>query len=104
MPPESTESFKLDVDRVEDYLRQTPALIERRRAWTANLVAILLVVGLLISLPLYMIALMVKPDAGVPLASVFEKWYAVVSPLAGAAIGAYYAGRSESEQGRRQRR
>ena len=57
------ERFELDVDPVESFLRQTPAVIERGRAWTANLVAILLVLSLLLSLPLYMIALLLRPDA-----------------------------------------
>ncbi|MCI0743220.1 MAG: hypothetical protein L0Y72_29690 [Gemmataceae bacterium] len=103
MPGENGESFELDLDRVESYLSQTPAVIERGRARTANLVALLLITGLLISLPLYMAAILVNPDASQVLASVFDKWYAIVSPLAGAAIGAYYATRAEPEQKRRRR-
>src|SRR5437762_376719 len=103
MPVDSAE-FKLDLDPVEGFLSQTPAVIERGRARTANLVAILLVIGLLISLPLYMVALLCKPDAAQSLTAVFDKWYAVVSPLAGAALGAYYATRADPEQRSRRRR
>jgi hypothetical protein len=104
MAGESNETFKLDVDHVESYFRQTSAVIDRGRAWTANLVAILLVAGLLLSLPLYILALLVKPEAATQLAVVFERWYAVVSPLAGAAIGVYFVTRGETEQGRRRKR
>jgi hypothetical protein len=103
MPGDNGESFELDVDKVEGYLTQTPAFIERGRARTANLVALLMVIGLLVSLPLYLLAVFLKPDAASALASVFDKWYSIVSPLAGAAIGAYYATRSEPEQKRRRR-
>jgi hypothetical protein len=101
MPGENGESFELDLDLVEGFLSRTPAVIERGRARTANLVAILLVSGLLTSLPLYMIAVLCNPQAAQSLASVFDKWYAIVSPLAGAAIGAYYAARVQPEQKRR---
>jgi hypothetical protein len=104
MPEPASESFELDVERVQSFLRQTPAVIERDRARTANLVALLLVSGVLISLPVYMIALLVRPDAAASLATVFERWYAIVSPLAGAALGAYYTARAESNQGGRSRR
>jgi hypothetical protein len=103
MPLENAESFKLDLDRVDAYLNQTPALIERAKARTANLVSVLLVCGLVGSLPLYITALLAKPDSAQMLASVFEKWYSVVSPLAGAAIGAYFATRVEPDQRKRRR-
>ena len=62
MSAENCDTFELDVDRVEGYLTQTPAFIERGRAWTANLVTVLLVSGLLGSLPLYLIAVMLNQN------------------------------------------
>jgi len=95
-PPD--EAFGLDIDPIDAYLRETPAVIERQRASTANIVAILLVVGVVASLPLHVLAVWLSPDATDALTTVFEKWYAMVSPLAGAAVGAYYVSRSASRR------
>ena len=107
MAEQPSESIKLDVDPLETYLRQTPAIIERDKARTANRVTMLLIFGLLWALPLYLVAVLatmwIKPDTSNLVSSVFDKWFSVVGPLAGTAIGAYYGSRIDLEQGRRRR-
>ena len=95
MPDERAEEFRLDVDPVENYLRRVPVEMERDRSKTANLVALLLVGGVVASLPCHLWALWLLPSSADPIAKVFEQWNAIVSPLAGAAIGAYYATRDQ---------
>ena len=87
------DEFRLDIDPTDAYLKRTPADIERQRARTANTVAMLLIAGVIGSLPLHLLALWLCPDAAQSTAEVFERWYALVSPLAGAAVGAYYVSR-----------
>lgn len=90
------DEFRLDIDAIDSYLKRTPAVIERQRARTANLVAVSLIAGVIGSLPLHLLALWLCPDAADSTGQVFEKWYALVSPLAGAAVGAYYVSRERS--------
>ena len=97
------EEFKLDVDPVEAYLQQTPALIDREKARTANLVAIILVSGVVAALPLHLLAIWILPTTADSIGSVFEKWFGIMGPLTGAAVGAYYAVRSEPKPGGRRR-
>ena len=88
------EEIRLDTEPLDEFLKRTPAVIERQRAWTANLLAVLLVAGVLLSLPVYLFTLLWKPDSAELINVVFEKWFALISPLAGAAVGAYYATRA----------
>src|SRR3954451_1951823 len=94
MAEESTERFELDVEPSSRYVRHdVPAQIQRDRARTANLVTLVLVFGVVLSLPAYLAAAWLKPDALEPTRAIFDKWYSVVSPLVGTAIGAYYGSR-----------
>lgn len=90
----SAEEFRLDIDPIDSYLKQTPAVIARRKADTANVLAILLVVAVIVSLPLHLLSVWLGPEATDAITAVSDKWYAIISPLAGAAVGAYYATRS----------
>lgn len=94
MPPSPDEEIRLDTEPLEEFLKRTPALIERQKARTANLVALLLVIGVLASLPIYLLTVLTIPESASLVQPVFDKWYALVSPLAGAAVGAYYATRA----------
>ena len=94
--PSNGDEFPLDIDPIDPYLKRTPAIIERQRARTANVVALSLIAGVIGSLPLHLIALWLCPDAAESTGQVFEKWYALVSPLAGAAVGAYYVSRERA--------
>ena len=95
MTDQPTESFTLDIEPTEAFLCKVSATIRRERARTANKVVLTLVWGLVLSLPFYVTAVCFQPDAATQLADIFGKWYTVVSPLAGAAIGAYYGARGQ---------
>lgn len=96
MPQESAETIQIDLESTEQFYRHDiPALIRRDKARTANKLAMVLVVGVVLSLPLYLVSVWLAPDGADRFAIVFEKWYAIISPLAGTAIGAYYGGRIE---------
>lgn len=111
-PPEPTEGdvavgagqdeqFTLDVLPDTRRVQQT---IEIGRAHTANVLAYMLVGGAVFSLLVYLLTLWIVLSSGgtdngteTGLAMdavhrVFDKWYAIISPLAGAAVGAYYGG------------
>src|SRR5687767_4805651 len=94
MPDKSDESFQIDVEPVDQFLRHEQHL-EREKAKTANLLALLLVGGVLGSLPIYLVAVWILPQAVDRFASGFDKWLTLVSTLAGTAIGAYYGARVE---------
>ena len=100
MPNERGEEFRLDVDPLENYLRRAPVEIERDRSKTANVISLLLVGGGVVSLPFHLLPLWLLPSSADPIAKVFEQWNAIVSPLAGAAIGAYYASRDQRSNSR----
>ncbi len=94
MSSEATESFEMDLEPAGPYLRHDiPALIQHERAKTANLVALILVAGVVLSLPTFVIAAWIKPDGIEVTRAIFDKWYAIISPLVGTAIGAYYGSR-----------
>jgi len=93
MGEDATERFEIDLEESDRYLRQVPAQIQHERARTANLVAIVLVFGVVLSLPVYLVAAWIKPDQIEASRAIFDKWYAIVGPLVGTAIGAYYGAR-----------
>ncbi len=96
MPQEPGESFQVDLESTEQFYRHDLSeLIRRDKARTANLLAMVLVVGVVLSLPLYLLSVWLVPEGGDRLAVVFDKWYSIISPLAGTAIGAYYGARFE---------
>jgi hypothetical protein len=98
MAEESTERFEMDFEPSERYYRQgIPALIKHARARTANLVALVLVVGLVLSLPAFLVAVLVKPESLEVTQAIFEKWFSVVGPIVGTAIGAYYGARQSGK-------
>src|SRR5262245_19979513 len=94
--PPDEEQIQLDTEPLDDFMKRTPALIERQKAKTANLLAMSLVIGVLVSLPIHLVTLLCRPESADSITTVFEKWYALVSPCAGAAVGAYYAAQAKS--------
>jgi hypothetical protein len=87
----SDESILLESpEPTESYLQRVDAEIKRRKARTADVVAIVLLVALAASLPLSLFAIWLIPDHADQAATAFDRWYNVVGPLAGAAIGAYF--------------
>ena len=81
----------LDLEPIKPYLKRVAADIRRSRARTANRVAMTLVYAIVGSLPLYVVAAAVVGSADVDtLTRIFDKWYSIVSPLVGTAIGTLF--------------
>ncbi|HUY92823.1 MAG TPA: hypothetical protein VMV10_29050 [Pirellulales bacterium] len=81
------EEFSLGLDSTAAYQQRVQADIARDRAATENTIAKILVGALVGALPVYFLALWARPELADQLASGLEKWFAVMGPLAGAAIG-----------------
>lgn len=82
---------QLELEETDPYLKRVVANIRQSRARTADRVALILVSAVALSLPLYVIAIaLVGTVTEDDLTRIFGKWYDVVSPLLGAAIGALY--------------
>lgn len=80
------EEFRLGLDPTDDY-RKVSAAIARDRAATENKIAMVLVGALVASLPVYFAALWFCPAQSEQLKDALEKWFTVLGPLAGAAVG-----------------
>ena len=73
------------------YLKRVKAAIKLSKARAANIVALVLVIGVVLSLPLHAVTLfLTSPDAYKEVNDVFSKWYDVVVPLLGVVIGAMF--------------
>src|SRR5438045_807351 len=96
MEENATERFEMDLEQSKTYLRQIPARIQHERARTANSVAIILIAGVVFSLPAYIFAAWMRPDQIEISRAIFDRWYATIGPLVGTAIGAYYGSRFSS--------
>jgi hypothetical protein len=94
MEADADESFQMDLEPAEHYLHHELRM-QREKARTANRVALVLVVGIIGSLPLYLLAIWLKPAGAEQFMSGYDKWLTIVSTLAGTAIGAYYGSRLE---------
>src|SRR5580765_2554638 len=90
--------FTLDVEPPDRYLQRIHANIRKDQARVANRVALILVGAVVLSLPLYLVVDCIFLWRGSPAAEkiqpIFDRWYTIVSPLAGTAIGAYYVASS----------
>ena len=67
------------------------------RAVVSHLIALILVVALVLSILLYVLLLCLYPEQEEAICTAFEKWYAIIGPFAGLALGAYY-GASKNKQ------
>lgn len=91
MSAQPSDSITLDLEETENFLRRSDAVIRRGQARTANVLSYILVGALVMSLPLYILVVAYLDVSKMASADkIFEKWYHIVSPLAGAAVGAYY--------------
>lgn len=82
---------EVELEATDRYLKRVVADIRRSRARTADRVAMTLVIAVVGSLPLYVLAIaLVGSIDEDDLTRIFGKWYDVVSPLLGAAIGALF--------------
>ncbi len=87
-------SSPVDLENKDPYLirARVEAEIRKARARTADRVALVLVSAVVGSLPLFLLAVAlsggtISTDA---ISTIFGKWYDVVSPLVGTAIGALF--------------
>lgn len=81
------EHIDVDVDDVDRYLRKTDAQIRFGRARFENWIGGMLILALVFSLPLYGVLVFLGLERSPNFSVAFERWYAVVGPLAGAALG-----------------
>ena len=87
----SDSSGPVDLESPGQYMERARADVHRSKAKAANVVAYILVTGLVLSLPLCLLAVgLAGGQIGENTAAVFTKWYDVVAPLLGAVIGAMY--------------
>jgi len=93
------ESGVLGLEPVDAYVKRVKARINLSNAQAANVAAYMLVGGVVLSLPLYVLAVvLVTRESSGEIATVFTKWYDVVAPLAGAVIGALFGMRVASRE------
>ena len=88
MPSDVEEHFELTVDDApEQFLRA----IEQGKARTANIVTILLVAGVIAAPIVYVFSLgFTNGETRAGLDAFFEKWFGLIGPLVGTAIGFYF--------------
>jgi hypothetical protein len=96
------EDGEVDLEATDAYLRQAKADVHRSKARAANWVALILVLGLVLSLPLNVVTMALISGEGTAthLDRVFQRWYDILAPLVGAVVG-YLFGLSASERGHR---
>lgn len=85
------ENIPIALDDPQHYLRKLNDRIAWHKASTANKVAVMLGAAVIVALPLHIYATWLAGATPESMANVFDKWYGLMSPLAGAALGAYYA-------------
>jgi hypothetical protein len=92
---------RVDLEATDVYLRRAKADVHRSKARAANRVALILVLGLVLSLPFYIVVIASLPSEATTthLERIVLRWYDVVSPLVGAVIGALF-GLTFSDRGR----
>ncbi len=86
-----------DITPRPENIRPLPAKLRLWQALVSHLLAVILVGALVLSILLHSFLLWKVPGEHESISVAFEKWYAVISPFAGLAIGAYY-GASKSKQ------
>ena len=85
----------LRLEPVDSYVKRVKATISLSKARAANLVAYIMVIGVVSALPIYAVLYVILATSGHSdstgeLGAVFTKWFDVVGPLLGAVIGALF--------------
>jgi len=83
-------TISLDVEPTTEYTKRVVVEIAREKARTERRLALILVGALVCSLPIYYVAIFFMPDAATHLSDAMDKWFTVLGPLAGAALGVGY--------------
>src|SRR5713101_1879162 len=88
----NVQGREVDLEATDAYVKRAKADVHRSKARSANWVSLILVLGLVLSLPFYVVAIASFPSEPTPthIERIFLKWYDVVSPLVGAVIGALF--------------
>ena len=86
-PIESGEEFPLGIEPIDKYLTRAAAKIAHERARTENRIALILIISVVASLPVYFLAIWIRPDSAVELKEAYDRWLMIIGPLAGAAVG-----------------
>ena len=86
----NVQGDEVDLEALDAYIRRAKADVHRSKARAANWVALILVLGLVLSLPFYAVAIasVSSEPTATHVERIFLKWYDVVSPLVGAVVGA----------------
>jgi hypothetical protein len=88
--PQEPDEFTLDLIPVEPYLKRLDAKLRWWRAVTSHIIALALVLAICVSIIVHLAFLCWHPEQQDSITTAFDKWYSVVSPFAGLALGAYY--------------
>ena len=91
--PFDEESIVVDIGDItpnSGNVKNLPAKLKLMQARVSHFISSVLVVSLCASIILYAICLGRYPEQSDVINTAFEKWYAVISPFAGLALGAYY--------------
>lgn len=81
------EEFSLGIDPIERYLTTKAAQIAGERAKTENRIALILIVSIVASLPVFFVVIGLFPDSTPDMREAYDRWLMVIGPLAGAAVG-----------------
>jgi hypothetical protein len=84
------DSNEVGLESPDNYLKRVRADKEREKAKVANWVALILVSGLVLSLPFYVFTIWLVGAESTDVEEIFGKWYDVTAPLVGAVIGALF--------------
>ena len=79
-----------DITPSPEYIKRLPAKLRLWQALVSHFIAIILILALILSILLHAFLLWKLPGEQESIGTAFEKWYAVISPFAGLALGAYY--------------
>ena len=79
-----------DITPTTRNVRRLPTKLHLWRAVVSHIIAGVLVISLVLSILFYAYLLCKYPEQKEDINGAFEKWYAVIGPFAGLALGAYY--------------
>lgn len=96
-PSNPEPAIVLDAEPTEQYRHS----INVQHAQTRNRIALILIWAVVLSLPVYLvtaaIAVAKSKESAISLDKVFDRWFSLVGPLAGTAVGAYYVSSKKAE-------
>jgi len=93
--------FELDLDDITpgpENIKQLPIKLHYMRALVSHIIAGILVTALVLSIILYVVLVCKYPEQEKSIQTAFEKWYSIMSPFAGLALGAYYGSSKNNKQ------